>query len=516
MATDSSDNTAAPAAPDHLKPKARKRLETLMEHGLQQTKQGNHDYAHDMYASCVNKDPGNLTYVEALLSNLEQKYKNNKKGGRGKGSRADFKQSVTDEDWAGVIEHGLELLKFNPWDSSTLRPMADACAALTHNEVELRYLKSALNGKPKDIEINRHCATSLARMGQFDQAIACWHRIEELSKSHKPEALKMISQLTMEKTKVATGMTEEEITGIESPSSGDSSKPAKAKANPTPASPTPAKTKATADNAAAGVTSSSKPTTTEQTSDPKAESPASGSTDVASIEAAIVEDPAEVSNYLNLAKLHQSNGDLESAIDVLTRAQAASGNAMEVQEKLETVQLLVSQKELKNAERAAKQKPRDAKLKEAVAAQKETLNRAELSYYSRRTQRYPDNLTLKYELAIRLKRAGNYAEAAKYFEEAAANEKLLPLAKLNQGECLQQTRQYLDALAAYELAAVKGLESDQIQAHKLSLYRAGMLATGLKDADQSVRFFEQLAGLDPDFRDVQLRLDKARKMRQTE
>ena len=125
-------------------------------------------------------------------------------------------------------------------------------------------------------------------------------------------------------------------------------------------------------------------------------------------------------------------------------------------------------------------------------------------------------MTLKYELAIRLKRSGNYSEAAKYFAESAAQEKLLPLSKLNQGECLQQTRQYRDALAAYELAAAKALESDQIQAHKLALYRAGMLATGLKDADQSVRFFEQLAELDPDFRDVKLRLDKAKKMRQTD
>ncbi len=508
MASESPGN-APPAGPDHLKPKVRKRLETLLEHGQQQTKQGNHDYAHDMYASCVNKDPGNLVYVEALLSNLEQKYKNNKKGGRGRGNRNDFKQAISDQNWSGVIEHGLELLKYNPWDAATLRPIAQACEALSLNEVELRYLKSALNGKPKDLDINRHCATSLARMGQYDQAIACWHRIEELSRSHKPEALKMISHLTMAKTQIATGMTEEEITGVESTSN---KKQAAASETPKPKSSADARmpkesTEATVDHASEDETGD------RATVD---DGDASTSDNIARYERAIVAEPAELVNYFRLAKLHQSNDDLPSAYDVLKRAQDVSGNSLDVQEKIETIQLLTAQKEFAAAESALQAKPNNAKLAKVVAAQRESLIRDELGYYGRRVQRYPENLTLKYELGIRLKRAKNYSEAAKYFAEAAADPRLLPLAKLNEGECLQQTRQYRDSLACYELAAEKALKSDQIQAHKLSLYRAGMLATGLKDADQSVRLFEQLANLDPDFRDVQLRLDKARQMRQTE
>jgi tetratricopeptide (TPR) repeat protein len=457
-----------------------------------------------MYASCVNKDPGNLQYVEAFMSNLEQKFKNNKKGERFRGHRSDFKNAIAEKNWSEVIEHGLELLRHNPWDHTTLRPMAEACASLSLNEVELRYLKNALTGNPKDIEINRHCATSLARMGQFDQAIACWHRIEELSKAHKPEARKMISQLTMQKTRIATGMTEEELTGVESSSTSsgqqrtsnaratESSRPATASAE----QPTEARNQGLA-------------------AEPHEDPVTVTAEEKEKYEDAIVSDPAEVSNYLQLAKLHQADGDLAAAQEVLTRASSVSGNSLQVQEQLETVHLLAARRELVAAEQALKKKPKDAKLQQNVERHQESLNRIELDYYGRRTQRYPENNTLKYELALRLKRARSYAEAGKYFAEASQEEKLLPLAKLNQGECLQQTRQYRDALACYELAAEKALELDQIQAYKLSLYRAGMLATGLKDADEAIRLFEQLAGLDAGFRDVQLRLDKARKMRQT-
>ena len=82
--------------------------------------------------------------------------------------------------------------------------MARACEALHHNEVELVYLKQALDANPKDIESNRHCAVSLARMGQFDQAMACWHRIEEITGGNR-EATEMILRLAEEKLKYPGG-----------------------------------------------------------------------------------------------------------------------------------------------------------------------------------------------------------------------------------------------------------------------------------------------------------------------
>ena len=481
---------------DSLKPAARKRLDKLMEHGKQQSTNGNFDYAHDMYASAVNKDPGNLEYVEALLENLQTKYGNNKKGGRGKGNRNDFKKAIADQQWNEAFESGLELLKFNPWDIPTLRSMAEACEALHFNEVELRYLKNALAAKPKDVAINKHCAKSLARMGQFDQAVACWHRIEELSPSQKPEAREMISRLSMAKQRHATGMTDEELFGEEAAGQ--------------PVAQTPSQE------------TSTQPIPTEKPTEPAREpvgepppapEPASKTDELnqAELEKAIIADPADLANYMALAKLHQTAGELDEAEEVLTRAQAVSGNALQVQEQLEHIHILRARHLMTTAERNARENP-TKKSADELARHKDELNRLELDFYGRRSQRYPDNNTLKYELAIRLKRVRNYAEAAKYFAEAVSEKPLRSLAQLNRGECLQQTRQYRDALACYEDAAQAA--GDQKEAKKLALYRAGMLATGLKDADQAIRFFEELLEIDASFRDTQLRLDKVREMRQ--
>ena len=77
--------------------------------------------------------------------------------------------------------------------------MAEACKELGIDECQLSYLRLALDANPKDIAANRQAALTLQRMGQFDQAIACWHRVEQ-AKPHDEEALQAISRLSVEKT----------------------------------------------------------------------------------------------------------------------------------------------------------------------------------------------------------------------------------------------------------------------------------------------------------------------------
>ena len=166
-----------------------------------------YQYAHVMFAECVVHDPGNLTYVEALLQNLRLVHpisKSNRHPLLRVGTDRPLKQAIASKDFTRVFQVGVELLKANPWSSMTLRALAEVCSELHFNEVELVYLKQSLDVNPKDIDVNRHCIRSLARMGQFDQAIACWHRIEVLRPADK-EPLRMIAQLQDEKQKYAGG-----------------------------------------------------------------------------------------------------------------------------------------------------------------------------------------------------------------------------------------------------------------------------------------------------------------------
>lgn len=185
-----------------LSSSARTRSQACFSRGqLLALQEKNLDYAHEMFVECVSLDPSNLNYVEALIKNLLHKCPSSAKSSYPAPSFGDarlLKKALAQRDWLRALRLGLVLLKSNPWHITTLRCMAEACAGLHFNEVELVYLKQALDANPKDVDVNRHCARSLARMAQFDQAIACWHRVEQLAPKDR-EAPHMIVRLSEEK-----------------------------------------------------------------------------------------------------------------------------------------------------------------------------------------------------------------------------------------------------------------------------------------------------------------------------
>ncbi len=186
-------------------PAVRRRLQQCYEHATKLMDQETYDfeYAHSLLVECMTQDPSNLVYLEAFLGNLQRKYNNNKRGAMlNFGGRGGFKKAVTGEQWREVLRLGPDVLKSNPWDVATLRGMATACAALGYYEVELRYLRNALEAKPKDADVNRHCAHSLARVGRFDQAIACWQRVDEAIGGDR-EAQEAVAELQIAKTEGA-------------------------------------------------------------------------------------------------------------------------------------------------------------------------------------------------------------------------------------------------------------------------------------------------------------------------
>jgi tetratricopeptide (TPR) repeat protein len=468
MAIDPTSPTAmSPSAAKPLTPEARKRLQQYFTFGQQKQRQGDHGYAHSMYSQCVVGDPSNLVYVEAMLDNLQACYKENRRKARVRSSRNAFKKAHTESRWEELFGLGVELIEENPWDIPTLRGMAEACAALHYNEVELRYLKNALDSNPKDVEVNRHCAHSLARMGQFDQAIACWHRIEEL-KPGNAEARKMISELTLEKNRAASGYADEKpaTDGVEGRA-------------------VPPQTRSR----------DSKPSSTEHqplTRD--------------SLEAAILRDPANTKNYLDLANLLKANGELKEAEQVLRRAVQAAGNDATIRELLDDVQLELVRRQLAIAEKRQKEHPSEPSEK-LVLQLRQDLNRLELSIFQNRSRRYPGRLDVQYELALRLQRAGLFPEAIQHFEVAAGDAARAAACSLHAGECQQHLRQYKDALKSYVAAIQHARNGNHADELKWALYRAAVLAEGLKRPDLARNWLEDLLKSDPNFRDARSRLD---------
>jgi len=172
--------------------------------------------------------------------------------------------------------------------------MAEASAALHHNDVELAYLKQALDADPKSIEVNRHCARSLGRMGQFDQAIACWHRIETL-RGKDDEASQMISSLAQQKLMRPQGP--------------------------------PA-------------TSHKKQTPVVEVQAEEVQENYVALTPRQRLEQAIAQDPQNLGNYVELAQLLLESNQLTAAEGVLNRAITACGETSSLLEQLERVHYL--------------------------------------------------------------------------------------------------------------------------------------------------------------------------------
>ena len=224
------------------------------------------------------------------------------------------------------------------------------------------------------------------------------------------------------------------------------------------------------------------------------------------LEQAILEKPAELQNYLHLADLHRRQDHLKEAEATLRRALAVSGSDFQVRERLEAIQIRRAQAQLAAAEQRAQKQP-STEASELVKRMKHDLNRLELAIYNSRSQRYPENLSLRYELGVRLKRAGNFKMAAECFREAQAETRLFASASIQEGECRQQIRQYPEALDCY-LAARERLGEEPGELRKLALYRAGALAMGLRDWDHARQLLGELVQLDAAYRDAKSRLDK--------
>ncbi len=483
----SNDPTQANAskARQPLSPAVRRRLQMCFEHGSKSAAKSDFNYATDMFFQCVKGDPGNRIYVQQFLTNLGKKYNDNKKGAGFTSAAAatvakgKIKKAAYSKDWTALIEAGLEMLKLNPWDISTLSAMADACGELGYDETQLAYLKQALDVNIKDPEVNRLCGRTLAQMGQFDQAIACWQRVLQ-ARPDDEEAMRAVADLAIERTISHGGYEEaESSTDVKAIKGGKVDALAEHNANLTPQQ---------------------------------------------QLEKAIAKKPEDVGLYLELADLHTREERHKQAEEVLARALEASGGDVSVREKLEDARMRHSRQQLTIAEKqaAAKKTPEAIELAKKMKAE---LNSVEMEIYRVRAERYPANHGLKFELGKRLKSAGQFQEAIKVFQSASADSKRKATICMELGECFQHIKQYKLAMSNYEasLEALSVREGDQ---RKLALYRAGKLAYGLaekfmaseptqakENLDRAEKYLSELAGLEFGYKDVPQLLDKIPKLR---
>jgi tetratricopeptide (TPR) repeat protein len=463
----------------------RQRLQQIFEHAERCVDKGERDYASDLLTQCVVDDPGNLVYLQHFLANLAQKYGNNKKGARLAGlkiksGRSALAKAAGKGQWHDAFQAAADALKINPWDAPTLVALADACQQIGCADTEIFLLRWALDVDPKDPVVNRRAALGFARLGQFDNAIGCWRRVQQ-AKPLDQEASKAISQLSVEQTIQKGGYQQELLDG----------------------------TFKVADMESAVRASMARGR--KELTEPSAPRASDAGREQELLEA-IQAHPAEVANYLELAELFASQERLPDAERILTQALAVTGGGdLNVRESLEDAQLARVHQQVEIANRRAEQEKSEsaAELARRMAVQ---ANQVELEIFAARSARDPGNLMLLYELGLRAKRAGKFKEAISAFQAARDDARHRALVQLHLGESFQHIRQFKLALASYE-AAIEACDTMQTDTQKLALYRAGVLATEFKDLDRAEKYLTRLAAIDFGYRDVADRLDKLAQLR---
>jgi len=484
----------ADAPPSGLPLADRQRLQKLFERAKKSLQQADYAYAHDLFSQCVSEDPGALVYLQHFRANLAQMHPNVKalkaagfaSLGFGGGRQAVAKAAARGA-WRDAFAAGCKTLKKSPGDTGVLAEMAAACGELEHSDCQLYYLRWALDLAPADVEINKQAAEALEEIGEFDQAIGCWVRVQQ-QKPGDEQAPRAIARLSVEKTIDRGGYNPQLLKGA-----GEVNLPGR------PPSAEVADDEETADTPG---------------DDTVRESPSAQAVED-ELRAAIQAAPADPAPYVALAQFFADAGRLQDAEMLLRKAlKVAGGGDLGVLEKLEGVHLDRMRERARVAEsRAARQGTAAAK-KLAEQMQREA-NESEVTVWTARADREPRDPKLQFELGVRLKRVGRHREAVPHLQAARGDSKRLAEAELLLGECFQHIEQHNLAMRSYEAAVAACPPGEWTDLRKLALYRAGVLAMGLKDYDTAEQRLTDLASADFGYRDVSERLDKIARLRNT-
>lgn len=478
-------STEAPTAADSTTGlSAHQRVTQLFDRAKQCLERGDYAYAHDLFSQCVAQSPGSLAIVQHFRANLAQispdapaKPSNWSLGG----ARGAVAKAAGKGEWAKAFETGCAALKKHPGDTGVLCEMAEACGKLGHTESQLYFLRWALDLAPHDNGINRQAAYALEKVSQFDQAIGCWARVLQ-QKPNDEEARKAISRLSVEKTIDQGGYDPALLRG------------AQGEPPPLPRVADLAKREEVEEDAPAPLPDETLDETEQRLRD------------------AIDAEPKEAAPYVALADFYTKHERLQDAERLYRKALKIAGEVdLDVLEKLEDVYLRRMQGRAVAAERRI-EKLGESGAKLARQARAEA-NQAELEVYAARRDRKPTDPKINFELGLRYRRVGRHREAIVPLQAALDDKQRVAETHLHLGESFQQINQHRLALRSYESAIAACDPSEWTDLRKLALYRAGVLAMGMKEVELAEKHLTDLAAADFGYRDVGERLDKLARVR---
>jgi tetratricopeptide (TPR) repeat protein len=173
---------------------------------------------------------------------------------------------------------------------------------------------------------------------------------------------------------------------------------------------------------------------------------------IAALTDQIAGDPGKAEPYLNLAEVYRRAGQFDRARAVLQQGMTATRNVFEIGVALAQLDIEPFRKDLAIAAEKLAGQPQDEALRTLHNRLLQEINTREIGLYQQLAERFPGELGHRFELGVRLLKAGQFDEALAAFEAARADERYRWRALVYGGYCHLNRRQWPLAARWFEEA----------------------------------------------------------------
>jgi tetratricopeptide (TPR) repeat protein len=450
---------------------------------------GNYDYAIQLLLTCCKLDPANFLFRQTLRRTQKAKYKNNLRGSRLAflttiRMRARLKSAKRSRDYLKVLETGEIILSKNPWDIGAQMDMAEAADALGLIDHAVFFLDQARQKSPKDATLNRALARLFEKRGNFAHAIVLWQLVKEVAPDDV-EAAHKAKDLAASETIARGGYRE-------SPSDQ----------YPVPDGP--------------GSTTHSR---FGQPAAPPGAAPAAEPADRVTREAAPIlarldTNPTDPHLYLQLSTVYRRGNQPDRARAVLEQGLGPTGNDFRLTLELLEMDLDAYRRNLGIAERKLAKAEADEAYKHTPEEMRKVKNKIlreissrEIELFRIKADRFPQELTYRLELGIRLAHADQIDEAIVELQHARKDGRLLWKACMHLGLCFKKRNNWRLAQRNFEEALTQ-LPPGEEEGRKEILYQLAVGSAESGELQKAVDLGHDLANIDFGFRDIGKLLDE--------
>jgi tetratricopeptide (TPR) repeat protein len=449
-----------------------------------------YDYGIRLYLSCCKLDPANLIYRQALRRTQKLKYRNNLRGAwlawlTTARARAKIRRALSTKNYPAILEVAEQVLTRNPWDVATQMHMAVAAEALGLLDMAEWSLEQARQKSPELSSLNRALALLYERRGKFAQAIKLWELVHKTDPSDV-QARTKVKDLAANET-IARGQYESALAASRARATGEDDSEEK----PSPRAKNLAR-------------KGKEPEAEEETA------PEEGDRrivrEVGALRARLEANPTNANTYLQLASVYRKSGKLAEAREVLNSGLGPTGNSFDLTVELADLEIEPFRQNLALTEKRLKDHSDDELRRIRVRLLKE-INTRELDLYRMIADRYPSDLGNRFELGVRLLRAGQVDEAIRELQAARNDPKVHWKSLLYLGHSFKGRNNWKLARRNFE-EALQHAPANEEAARKELYFQLAQGSADAGDLEDAINFGHELANLDFGYRDIHTLLDQ--------